>query len=214
MSKYQDIIEATLKVCKEESINRCTLKRVADEAGCSDSLIVKHFGSKKALMKATYEHVFDGLMNVLCRPEHEWSKGKVSENIEYAWRAMVRYLLDHPSDAVFYYECRSSEYVDVVLQVETEYISRYSKDYAMFESSMTSRISSPLKKSMFFILMDDCTGVYVKHMISGHLEQSMENIDLVWDLLRPSIEYAITGKVVTRPELETSEQNGLASVVE
>ena len=205
MSRYEDIVVATLNVCGENSISRCTLKRVAKEANCSDSLIVKLFGNKKKLMKVTYEHVFEGLMNVLCRPEHEWSKGKVSENIEFAWRVMVRYLLDHPSEAMFYYKIRASEYVDVVRQVENEYISRYSKDYAKFETSMTARISSPRKRILFFVLMDDCTGVFVLHMIAGRLDPSMENIDLVWDLLRPSIEYAVTGRVGPRPSVEAAD---------
>ncbi|NLT25486.1 MAG: TetR/AcrR family transcriptional regulator [Microbacteriaceae bacterium] len=54
-----EIVEATVRVIARAGFEGATMREVAAEGGFANGAIKPYFGSKAALLRATYEHVYD-----------------------------------------------------------------------------------------------------------------------------------------------------------
>ncbi len=86
----EDIMRATYPVLADEGFAGLTTQRVADEAGCSQSLVHYHYDTKEDLVVAFLDLIHDG--------ESEWLAGLDADTPEERLRLFVDAQLSIPRD--------------------------------------------------------------------------------------------------------------------
>jgi len=89
MRTRQYILEAAERMLQTKGLARLTNKEIAEEAGCAEGTLYKHFDTKEALILAAIEeNVPDFLMVV---SEDRIGQGSIEENVRAIARAAIRY---------------------------------------------------------------------------------------------------------------------------
>ncbi|WP_020586149.1 TetR/AcrR family transcriptional regulator [Desulfobacter curvatus] len=105
------ILQAARKLFFEENFSRCTMRRVAAEAGVSAASVVVHFKNKTALMEAALSEdigrTWEGALNTMP------AKGTIATRIKHIWLTMFIF---YDGNRNLYRELLSS----TVLKVEAD----------------------------------------------------------------------------------------------
>jgi AcrR family transcriptional regulator len=82
----EQLLSAAIAVLGEEGYGAMSMRAIADRAGVRLSLVHYHFGSKRGLVEAVFEHLTDGLLE---RQRAMWNDGR---SLAEQWRTACEYL--------------------------------------------------------------------------------------------------------------------------
>ena len=89
MRTRQYILEATERMLRTRGLARLTNKEIAEEAGCAEGTLYKHFETKEALILAAIEENVPDILAVV--REKRIGQGSIEENVQDIAQASIRY---------------------------------------------------------------------------------------------------------------------------
>lgn len=89
MRTRQYILEATERMLQSKGLARLTNKEIAQEAGCAEGTLYKHFDTKEALILAAIQENLPDFLSVI--HEDRIGQGAIEENVRDIALAVIRY---------------------------------------------------------------------------------------------------------------------------
>ena len=92
----QPLIQAALRILVEEGLDALSMRKLANEAGCTEGAIYRHWVGKEELIKDLFRRELEGITNVLKDALNDDSAGDLSDRLGNAVRAGYAYYDENP----------------------------------------------------------------------------------------------------------------------
>ena len=181
MRTRSNLLNSTIELVAEGSLESFTTKRLAQKAQMAEGNLYNYFKNKDELLEEAFVYIDKDIAELF-----EGYAGQAEEifkdipaGIEMMWRAYYKYLVSNPQKALYYFNFRNSpRYSEAVRKRQFDYFTDFvavmrgiDEKYSLFENF-------PWEVTWIFVL--DMTTTFACRVARGDLPDNAETEDQIF----------------------------------
>lgn len=187
INRRKELMQTTVEIVAEFGLTNFSMKKVTEQAGVSEALIYKYFGTKEQLLFDCFidihrkiESVFEGYPNLsLTSPDDLYHM------CEMLWMTYFQFLVKSKAYTIYYFEYRDSPYINKIqdhekgLHIDSfKNFSQILLEAPIYRDALPN-IDSDCLRTYFL----DTSGFFAKKIIRGELPDTEYTYKTIWQLL-------------------------------
>lgn len=187
INRRKELMQTTVQIVAEIGLTNFSMKKVTEQAGVSEALIYKYFGTKERLLFDCFidihrkiESIFEGYPKPpLTSPDDLYHM------CEMLWMTYFKFLVKGRAYTIYYFEYRDSPYINKIQDLAEE---NHVDNFKNFSQMI---LESPIYKEALQSIGSDClrtyfldtSGIFAKRIIRGELPDTEYTYKTIWRLL-------------------------------
>ena len=163
MSKYEDILDATLDLTIEEGLQSITFAKIFKRANVGSGTFYNYFENKEDLVNKLFLHIFNKMSQSIL--ENYNPEGSVYEKFKFFLEKLASFALNHPKDLQFLEAHFHSPYIKEDIRSQTF------QDVNLFSEILLEGQRQGILKEMNVMMSFQIVEGIILSVIKGYLNQ-------------------------------------------
>ena len=179
-------MDAAIQSYAEMGEQGLTTKNLARAADCSEALIYRHFRSKDDLLRECY-------LRLHAKADKEFASFDLSGDLSLEeiversrgyYMELLRFFIDAGYESLFYFWFRMSDSFSDLLKEGSEDVTKtYTSSFMNVFEDLRKRFNLRISADFYRTFMVFVTGTFVEQIIKGKLSDTVENHEMIADLI-------------------------------